>query len=64
MASNDAMQFVERLTLHEQFRLVEIAHETSSAETRAAALRVLMQVHPPRQMLVTDTDGRLQRVAG
>jgi hypothetical protein len=41
-------EVVERLSLHEQFRLVEIAHETSSTEIRTAALTVLQHyLHPP-----------------
>ncbi len=36
-------EVVDRLTLHEQFRLVEIAHETSNFQIREAALNTLNQ---------------------
>ena len=35
------IQYVEKLSLHEQFRLVEIAHETSDFEVKRAAMAVL-----------------------
>jgi hypothetical protein len=35
------LEYVERLSLHEQFRLVEIAHETRDLEIKQAAMRVL-----------------------
>lgn len=41
------LKFVERLSLHEQFRLVEIAHETGNFEIRTAALKVLQQYLNP-----------------
>jgi hypothetical protein len=47
------MQFVEQLSLHEQFRLVEIAHETSDRDIKKAALTVLQKYLNP---LVTFTD--------
>lgn len=41
------IQIIEKLSLHEQFRLVEIAHETRDSEIRTAALAVLQQyLHP------------------
>jgi hypothetical protein len=35
------IEYVQRLSLHEQFRLIEIAAETRSEELRTAALKVL-----------------------
>lgn len=45
-------EYVEKLSLHEQFRLVEIAHETNSYEIREAAMKVLHKYLNP---LVTFT---------
>lgn len=47
------LQYVEKLSLHEQFRLVEIAHETSDHDIKKAALTVLQKYLNP---LVTFTD--------
>lgn len=44
---NMNIQYVEKLSLREQFRLVEIAHETGSSEIRTAALKVLEQYLNP-----------------
>ena len=42
------IEYIERLTLHEQFRLVEIAHESSDLEIKKAALAILEQyLNPP-----------------
>lgn len=46
--------YVEKLSLHEQFRLVEIAHETTSPEIRDAALKVLGKYLNPLVMMVHD----------
>jgi hypothetical protein len=45
------IQYIERLSLHEQFRLVEIAHETSNSEIRGAALAVLRHYLNPLVVL-------------
>ncbi len=38
----------ERLTLDRQFRLIEIAHETTDSAVKAAALDLLQKaLHPP-----------------
>jgi hypothetical protein len=60
-ASNERMrsmniQYVEKLSLHEQFRLVEIAHETSDSEIRKAALSVLQKYLNPFVMGSTIAD--------
>lgn len=45
------IEFVERLNLHEQFRLIEIAHETNDSEIRREALRMLQgYLNPPVQL--------------
>jgi hypothetical protein len=36
-----SIEYVERLSLREQFRLIEIAHESNDSEIRRAALAVL-----------------------
>lgn len=38
------LEFHERLTVSQQFRLIEIAHETKDSEVKAAALYLL---YPP-----------------
>jgi hypothetical protein len=40
-----AIQYIEKLSLHERFRLIEIAHETSNADIRKFALLLLEQWH-------------------
>lgn len=47
------IQYIEKLSLQEQFRLVEIAHETSDHEIKKAALTVLQKYLNP---LVTFVD--------
>src|SRR5665647_3873915 len=37
------IEYVEKLSLQDKFRLVEIAHETKDAEIRCAALSLLRQ---------------------
>jgi hypothetical protein len=49
-------QVVEKLSLHEQFRLVEIAHEAGIGEIRTAALSVLKQYLNPLVMYVGDPE--------
>ncbi len=45
------IEFVERLSLHEKFRLIEIAHETRDQEIRRAALDIILQsLYPPVQV--------------
>lgn len=45
------IEIVEKpLSIHEQFRLVEIAHETSNADIRKAALEVLERALHPLMM--------------
>lgn len=46
------IEFVESLGLREQFRLVEIAHETKEPEIRVAALSVLRSYLNPMVRLV------------
>lgn len=41
------IQLVERLSLHDQFRLVEIAHETSDFDVKKSALAVLQKYLNP-----------------
>lgn len=48
------LQYVERLDLHEQFKLVEIAHESKDAETRAAALALLRNYLNPLMVFVDE----------
>lgn len=57
------IEIVEKLSLHEQFRLVEIAHETPHYEIRKAALEVLEKYLNPLVM-VTSADGQSQPVKG
>jgi hypothetical protein len=38
---NQMFEIVERLTLQQRFRLIEISHETNDSEIRAAALALL-----------------------
>lgn len=51
------IQYVEKLSLHEQFRLVEIAHETSDHEIRKAALLVLQKYLNPLVMVSATSNG-------
>lgn len=51
------IQYVENLSLHEQFRLVEIAHETSHYEIRQAALEVLQKYLNPLVMVAANPAG-------
>jgi AAA+ superfamily predicted ATPase len=37
------IQYIETLSIHEQFRLVEIAHETTDHEIRNLAVQVLQR---------------------
>lgn len=37
------IEYIETLSLKEQFRLVEIAHETTNADIRALAIQVLQR---------------------
>jgi hypothetical protein len=54
-------EIVERLSLHEQFRLVEIAHETSDSEIKKAALAVLEKyLYPAFLVLADDPDARIE----
>ena len=46
------MEYVETLSLREQFRLVEIAHETSDSDIKEAALAVLKKYLNPLVRLV------------
>jgi hypothetical protein len=46
------IEFVETLSLHEQFRLIEIAHETGDFEIRKAALTVLKGYLNPLRIAV------------
>lgn len=50
------LEYVERLSLHEQFRLVEIAHETKDPEIRTVALKVLYGYLNPLVQLVADKE--------
>jgi hypothetical protein len=51
------IQVVEKLSLHEQFRLVEIAHETGDYEIKKAALTILATyLNPP--VIVAGADGQ------
>ena len=51
---NTNIQFVEKLSLHEQFKLVEIAHETKDSEIRKAALAVLQKYLNPLVTMVPE----------
>lgn len=51
------IQYVEKLSLHEQFRLVEIAHETSDHEIRKAAMLVLENYLNPLVMMQPSQTG-------
>ena len=46
------IEYVEQLSLHEQFRLVEIAHESSDLEINKAAMAVLRKYLNPIVMAV------------
>lgn len=48
---NGHLEFYERLTISQQFRLIEIAHETKDQEVKNAALYLL---YPPMAMQVTE----------
>lgn len=48
------IEFVEKLSLREQFRLVEIAHETKDCDIKKAALTVLQKYLNPLVMMVND----------
>lgn len=48
------LQLVETLSLHEQMRLIEIAHETSSHEVREFALGILRSYLSPPSMIVPE----------
>lgn len=50
----ERLEFVESLSLHEQFRLVEIAHETSDHDIKKAALTVLQKYLNPLIRMVAD----------
>lgn len=45
-------EIVEKLSLREQFRLVEIAHETNDSDIKKAALSVLKKYLNPLIMMV------------
>jgi hypothetical protein len=49
-------EYVETLSLHEQFRLVEIAHETLDSDIRKAALKVLGKYLNPLVYFVPPND--------
>lgn len=55
-ASPGQIEYVEKLSLHEQFRLVEIAHKTSSTEIKSVALQVLRKYLNPLVMFVPNKD--------
>lgn len=57
MSMQQQFQVVEKLSLHEQFRLVEIAHETRDTEIKNAALAIL-QTYLNQPMIYLGTDGR------
>ena len=48
------LEYVEKLTLHEQFRLVEIAHESTDYEIKKAALSVLQKYLNPIVTFIPD----------
>jgi hypothetical protein len=51
------IQYVEKLSLQEQFRLVEIAHETGDHEIRKAALSILQTYLNPLVMVSDSPNG-------
>jgi hypothetical protein len=55
------IEIVEKLSLHEQFRLVEIAHETTNSDIRTAALRVLAKYLNPMVRMV-DNDKQQPKI--
>ena len=53
------IEYVETLSLREQFRLVEITHKTSDQEIKMAALKVLAKYLNPLVVLRADkADGK------
>jgi hypothetical protein len=58
------IEYVERLSLREQFRLVEIAHESSDRDIKKAALAVLGKYLNPLVRLAPDAPSLDKMLAG
>lgn len=55
---NDGLVYLDRrLTVHEQFRLLEIAHETGHGEIRDMALRLLLDSRSPQMLVAKAANG-------
>jgi hypothetical protein len=55
-ASGGHLETIEHLTLHEQYRLLEIAHATGDLDIKRAALRVLQAYQCPARVIAPSED--------